>query len=533
VLARVGSRTLTADEFIEVARGNESQYPGPPDSAKALLLGDMVRRALVLNDAERLGMYREPAVAAAREQFEREEIQQALYRQLVPAEPPVSRGEIERLYAWRDSSAHVQAVLCATRGAADAAAAEIARGARFEEIADRYGSSGALPPGGDLGYLTPGSLVPALDRHLREAPPGSVIGPVESPGEGWFILRILARRKRDQRPLEFQQLILRDMLRQRKVAASRVRARQSLRDAYDLRLEPGGSQAAFAYFNRGMGDPGYNLAAPTPAESAIVLARYQGGGAAGVYTFGDAMVDLTDYSRERPNPSMLPSLERWIESQAIRRLTLIEARRRRLHEEPEVIARVARRVDNQVLDSYYDVEIAHGGEATLEDMREAYERNRGSYQRLGGVELLLVTLPDSASAAALIAHAGHAPTLHEAVAMAAPGSSVTAESVRFPGAPERWKEYETRFLEMSPHECMGPEPVAGGWRVAQLVSKQQETLPLEALTPETVQSLRQQADEIFRDRMFQRKTEALRLELKPKTHPERLRDLPWPVAPPT
>jgi hypothetical protein len=530
VLARVGSRTITTDEFLEAARDKESQYPGPPDSAKALLLDDLVRAALVLSDAERLGLYREPAVAGARGPIEAEEAQQALYRSFVPTDVPVSDAEVEQLYAWRDSAAHVRVILCPSRGAAHAAAAEIAGGARFEAIADRFGSLGGLPPGGDLGYLLPGALVPPLDDYIREGPLGTVIGPLESPGEGWFLIEVLERRKRTQRPLEEQRLILRDMLRQRKVRSLRLRAQQALRETYDVRTEPGGAQALFGYLNQTVGGSGGGDLPPTPEQRAAVLARYGTGGAAAVYTLGDAYTDLADQQRERPNPAMTPAIERWIEAQVIRRVTLIEAKRRRLIEEPETARRIDRRVDNQVLDLYYDVEIAHGVEAGPEDLREAYARSLETFQRLDAVELLVATLADSSAAARVVAHAGHAPSLREAIDMAAPGTRVSAERARFPGAPGRWKPYESVLKEASPHECLGPIPVRGGWLVAQLVSKEQSAPALEQLPPEAAQSLRQQAEEIARDRAFTRRVESLRQALKPDVRRDRLRAIPWPVA---
>ena len=530
VLARVGSRTITTDAFVEAARDKEGQYPGTPDSAKAQLLDDLVRAALVLSDAERLGLYKEPAVAGARGPIENDEAQQALYRSFVPTDVPVSDAEVAQLYAWRDSAAHVRVILCPSRGAAYAAADQLAHGTRFEEIADRFGSLGSLPPGGDLGYLLPGSMVPPLDEYLRTAPLRTVIGPLEAPGEGWFLFEVLDRAKHAQRPLEEQRLILRDMLRQRKVRSLRLRAQQALRDAYDVRAEPGGAQALFAYFNQAVGESSGHDRPPTPEQRAAVLARYGTGAAAAAYTLGDAVTDLTDYARERPNPAMIPSIESWIETQVIRRVSLIEAKRRRLNQDPEVVRRIDRRVDSQVLDFYFDVEIAHGVEAGPGELREAYERNLASYQRLHAVELLVTTLADSAAAAQLAGHAGHAPSLREAVEMVAPGTPVSAESARFPGAPGRWKPYESVLLETGPHACIGPIQVRDGWLVAQVVSKEQDALALEQLPPEVTQSLRQQAEEIARDRAFTRKVESLRQSLKPEVRRDRLRAIPWPVT---
>jgi len=250
-----------------------------------------------------------------------------------------------------------------------------------------------------------------------------------------------------------------------------------------------------------------------------------------VYTLGDALTDLADAGRERPDPAMLPSFERWIDAQLLRRAGVMEAQRRRLSQEPETVRKIARRVDSQVLDLYYDVEISHGAETGPDDLRAAYDRSASTYQRLDRVDLLAVTLPDSTTAATVAAHAGHAPSLREAVAMASPGASVREETVRYPGAPARWKSYQQPFMDTAPHGCVGPVQVEGGWLVVQVVAKEQAPVPLDQLPPDVAQSLRQQADEIARDRMFNARVEKLRGELKSVVRRDRLRPIPWPVGP--
>jgi parvulin-like peptidyl-prolyl isomerase len=76
----------------------------------------------------------------------------------------------------------VRVIQCASRGAAYAAANQLAHGARFEDVAERFGIGGG-PPGGDLGYLLPGALLPPLDDLMREAPLHTVLGPIESPAK--------------------------------------------------------------------------------------------------------------------------------------------------------------------------------------------------------------------------------------------------------------------------------------------------------------------------------------------------------------
>jgi len=119
--------------------------------------------------------------------------------------------------------------------------------------------------------------------------------------------------------------------------------------------------------------------------------------------------------------------------------------------------------------------------------------------------------------------------LTEAVAMAGSDARVTEESVSFPDAPPRWKKYQEVFRETAPPAIVGPVKVAEGWRVAQVVAKDQAPEPLERLSSGIVETLRQQALEISRDRLFDARVAKLRTELKPTVYRERLRAVPWPV----
>jgi hypothetical protein len=537
VLARVGRHTITIGDFVDVARGNEARYAGLPDSAKAMLLQDLLRRALLLAEAERRGLYRDSLVKNFSKATADDILLNALFASLSPRNIAVSDGEIEQLYAWRDTVGHVLLIYAPSRSAAGGAIGDLRHGAPFAMVADRYGMMGVLPPGGDLGFLAPGSLVPPLDRYLRTAALNQVIGPIEAPGEGWFIMEVLARRAQPQPPLDGQQrFVLGDMLRQRKQRVLAVRAVTDLRAGYAMRLEPGAGQALFAHLN-GPGGPltqgmGETLPArPLPEELGIVLGRWEDGPRAGTYTMAEAIADLNVAGREHPSPTVLPSIQHWIETQMVRRIAAIEARHRHLDEDPAIARGIEQRIDNYVLNSFYDAELAPRAEITPDDVRAAYDRNPGAFQRLDQVRLLETTLADSAKAAALLVHAGHAPSLREAVAMAAPGARVTEETVRFPAAPGPWKPHAEALMGMAPKECIGPIAVKGGWLIAQLVSKVQGPQPFESLPEEVMQYLRQQAADTKRDRVLNETVSAISKTVKPEVYPERLKNIPWPLPP--
>ena len=56
VLAKVGDRAITRDEFLDVARRAQGQYPGTGDSAKANLLEDLIKRQMLVMAAEKQGL---------------------------------------------------------------------------------------------------------------------------------------------------------------------------------------------------------------------------------------------------------------------------------------------------------------------------------------------------------------------------------------------------------------------------------------------------------------------------------------------
>jgi hypothetical protein len=121
--------------------------------------------------------------------------------QLAPQDIGVSTAEIQRFYTQRAMASHVQIVFVPDVSTARAAADALHRGEDFASVATRFDFAGILPPGGDVGFVQPGMLVSPVDQ-MRDAPVGSITGPVEAPGQGWFIVRITrqARRAGRSRP---------------------------------------------------------------------------------------------------------------------------------------------------------------------------------------------------------------------------------------------------------------------------------------------------------------------------------------------
>lgn len=367
VLARIGERTLTTADFDAVAADNVSQYPFEPDSAKGALLDDLVRRELMLAEGHRLGLDRGPEAAKPDSAFEREILTRALLDRLVPKTVPVSDGEVAQLHQWRTSKARTFLIYTPARGTAEQAIADLKAGRPFAEVFERTSLPGVVPPGGDVGWVVAGQLIDPLDTAVRTAPVGEPQGPLAAPTEGWFVVLVTERQPQPPGDLAAEKPFLTDMLRQRKQRGALMAAIQDLRRQYRIEVAPRGPQLLFAIGNSAPGqEPEF--------DRAEVLATYDGGpGLRGDYTAADAMADLTKPNREHAPFSSTAALEAWIDNQVVQRVAELEARRRRLQDEPDVARRLRARVDNAVLEQVVLRLVEPGLEVTEAEVRAAFD----------------------------------------------------------------------------------------------------------------------------------------------------------------
>ena len=94
--------------------------------------------------------------------------------------------------------------------------AQIEKGADFAALAKRDSADGAnAANGGDLGWVTPGEMVPAFEEQMDKLRTGEISEPFKTPF-GWHIVQVLARRRHDNTDT-FLRGQARDTLRQRKI----------------------------------------------------------------------------------------------------------------------------------------------------------------------------------------------------------------------------------------------------------------------------------------------------------------------------
>jgi parvulin-like peptidyl-prolyl isomerase len=516
-ILEVGSQKVTVADFDRAARNAAGQYLSPPEQAKRELVLDLQRRAVLLELAHRLGHDSTAVMADAIRDDERRLILQRLYAQLAPQAQRVSEAEAHALYESRNEEGHVHLLYTSSEQAARAALEQIRRGEPFARVATRNSLLGVLPPDGDMGWIAPGALPDPLDDALRTLGPGELGGPYAR-REGWFVMQVSERRPCQQPSYDTIRSDMIAIASRRKFGAAYERAYEGLKQAYELRHAPGGAQLFFR--TASPVDP----RRPTDEMRARPLVTWRGG----VYTLGDALDDLSRPEAQAPSMNLLPAVEIWLEAQAMGRISVLEARRRHLHEEPDVVAGLRARREQGLLEGAYNIATAGVPPPGPEQVALAWERVKSQFTRLVSVKVALVESPDSAVVRRVADTVAGSGTLAEAAAKVGGAPAATTVEVAYPNPDPEWAVFEAMFTQQQPGGRFGPSQTARGWRILQLLEKQVAQQQWEDLPEPLRQNIAASAGELARDERFRRFTDSLAVAYRLRVDSSAVAKLRWP-----
>jgi len=525
-LAQVGNTAITRADFDQAALKSGGPYAALGDTGRALLLEDLVKRQLLIEASKQQGYYRDSVFVAFTSSTHDQVARGAMLEALAPV-AQVSEAEARALYDRQKVEARLRVIMVADGRVAAAARAELDRGMDFAVVAARFNEHGQIPAGGDIGWVQAGSLVRALDPAVTDTPIGQVIGPVEQPFVGWFVIRVEERRTAERPPYEQVRDRAIEAVRQRKRSALAQRAAQRMRMVYQIQVVPEG--AAFMAERlkpktedlQRSNNPDPNL---TEDEKRTVLATWTGG----QYTLGDAWTRIQGGEVAAPNLWVLPQVERWIESQVFERALRAEATARLVAEEPDHARAIRERQDNYLVEQFYTREVAQHIALTEADLRAEYALRAGQMSNLEAADIRMAVVIDSAKAIAVLDHGAHAGGLAQALAMAQAGSEAQNFSVTYPSQSPMWQTLQPRLAAMRPGEMTGPFQVPGGWLLIEMVRTRFGAASFEALTPGALDQLRSSALDRLREVRFTEVTDSLRRTIRVTVHRDRLARIPWP-----
>ena len=109
-----------------------------------------------------------------------------------------------------------------------------AKTADFAELAKKYSEDGSAPNGGELGWMSPGDLVPEFEQAMNRLQIGEVSNPVKTEF-GWHLIQVIERRE-GQLTVEKQRQFARAAIRERKFDQAYQEWMRELRDNATVKI---------------------------------------------------------------------------------------------------------------------------------------------------------------------------------------------------------------------------------------------------------------------------------------------------------
>ncbi|MEC7732693.1 MAG: peptidylprolyl isomerase [Pseudomonadota bacterium] len=177
----------------------------PEEQRFQTLVGYMVNRILASEAAKKAGLENDADVAKIKAFMERKALQDVYIAKMlmerVREEDVTAYYGKEIVNGPEEEEVRARHILLDNREAADAVVADLENGADFAALAKERSKGPSGPSGGDLGYFSKQSMVPAFSDAAFKLAAGETSPPVQTQF-GWHIIRVEDRRSRPVPPLD-------------------------------------------------------------------------------------------------------------------------------------------------------------------------------------------------------------------------------------------------------------------------------------------------------------------------------------------
>ena len=177
----------------------------PEEQRFQTLVGYMVNRILASEAAKKAGLENDADVAKIKAFMERKALQDVYIAKML-----MERVREEDVTAYYDKEikngpveeeVRARHILLDNREAADAVVADLENGGDFAALAKERSKGPSGPSGGDLGYFSKQSMVPAFSDAAFKLAAGETSPPVQTQF-GWHVIRVEDRRNRPVPPFD-------------------------------------------------------------------------------------------------------------------------------------------------------------------------------------------------------------------------------------------------------------------------------------------------------------------------------------------
>ena len=208
VLARVGSWTITVDEFKERLAALKEAVPNLDVTnidSKRMVLEELIRQQLLVWDGERTGVASQKDIGMAVEEFRRTLIAEQMARKMTE-NIQVTDDEVQAFYEEQKkvlvepAQWHVRMIVVDSQLKANELTVELLKGSDFAEMAKQHSIGDHASDGGDLGFITEAPF-PEMAGALLPLKQGDISSIFQGP-QGYYVVKVEEKKDGQQIPFE-------------------------------------------------------------------------------------------------------------------------------------------------------------------------------------------------------------------------------------------------------------------------------------------------------------------------------------------
>lgn len=198
-----------ADEIVaEVTKQGQADSP----ELDAKIKDELIKRELVLQEAEKRGLTKDPEVLAEIDKVRQNVVIQATLADYMKNNPPTDQ-ELHARYdeivaqQYPPKEYHAHHILVDTEAEAKAIIAKLNHGAKFDDLAKASSKDkGSAEKGGDLGWANPNGYVPSFAEALQKLQPHQITQTPVQTQFGYHVIRLDEVRDNQNKPPAFDQV---------------------------------------------------------------------------------------------------------------------------------------------------------------------------------------------------------------------------------------------------------------------------------------------------------------------------------------
>ena len=376
VLAEVGGRRITRDDFEEF-KVSVLRMAGEATQTDSALLRSHVDRTVLLMEAENLGIHEEPWLGKRLATFRSVQIMRLYTNLEINQKTTITKEELLEHYraTERDRAVRVSGILVPTRQVALEIYEELENGADFARLAREWSVYETRDQGGDTGiYFRKDNTDENLKDHIFKLGVGEVSEPLPFYGKYALIKNL------DEVPVPLSEVaaVVSGEVLERKRRERTEALVDSLMEAYAVEIV----RSNVEELTEAIGKAGTD-----PSEFAEkVLCTYDGGQITGA----DFFAFVPDVK------SAADKVDSLLRSRAVpTRLFLVEGRRRGLHNDPGIEAKVATERNDVLVTRLRKREVKDQiPETTYAEARAFYDEHPEKFQTIDNIvvtEILVTT----------------------------------------------------------------------------------------------------------------------------------------------